>query len=65
VPPHKGWECDEYPFASTSEGRLAVPPEDRGTAWVPGAEQRSQGGLINAFVLKNRVLDDDPFFVDV
>jgi hypothetical protein len=36
-----------------------------GTAWVPGSEQRSQGGLINAFVLKNRVLDDDPFFVDV
>jgi hypothetical protein len=58
-----GKQCDEYPFASTKEGGNGVPPSSRGWAWVPAAEQRSQGGLINAFYNANRVLDGDAFWV--
>jgi hypothetical protein len=63
TPPQPGFECDEYPFASTYEGGLAVPSFERGTAWVPQSEQRSQGGLITAFNKANRVLDNDAFWV--
>ena len=58
-----GKQCDEYPFASTREGGSALPASSRGWAWVPAAEQRSQGGLINAFYNANRVLNGDAFWV--
>jgi len=64
-PPHKGWECDEYPFASTAEGGTSVPPQDRGTAWVPGSEQRSQGGELLKFIKQERVLNNDAYYVEV
>lgn len=60
--PH-GMQCDEYPFASTKEGGNGVPPNSHGWAWVPAAEQRSQGGRINSFYNANRVLNGDAFWV--
>jgi len=58
-----GKQCDEYPFASTSEGGNNVPADSRGWAWVPAAEQQSQGGRISAFYNANRVLNGDAFWV--
>jgi hypothetical protein len=49
--------CDEYPFAGTWEGGKRLPASQRGTAWVPYGENSSQGGLLNAFYLANRVLN--------
>ena len=64
--------CDEYPFARSWEGGTRLPASQRGTAWVPLGENRSQGGLLNAFYLQNRVLDatsaatqGDAFYVAV
>jgi hypothetical protein len=64
-PPPPGKECDEYPFASTYQGGTAVSKPNRGTAWVPAAQQRSQGGLLSAFWKAFRVLDQDAFYVKV
>ncbi len=50
-------QCDEYPFAATWEGGKRLPPSQRGTAFVPAGENRSQGGRLRAFDLANRVLD--------
>lgn len=50
-------QCDEYPFAGTWEGGKRLPASQRGTAWVPAGENRSQGGRLNAFYLANRVLN--------
>jgi hypothetical protein len=50
-------QCDEYPFAATWEGGKRLPAPQRGYAWVPAGENRSQGGQLNAFYLANRVLD--------
>ena len=64
--------CDEYPFARSWEGGARLPASERGTAWVPSRENSSQGGLLNAFYLQNRVLDalsattqGDAFYVAV
>ncbi|MBT0567139.1 NucA/NucB deoxyribonuclease domain-containing protein [Williamsia sp. CHRR-6] len=50
--------CDEYPFAGTSEGGANAI-----IAWVPLAEQNSQGGLLQSFYSDNRVFDGDKFQV--
>lgn len=60
-----GKSCDEYPFATTEEGGLTLPAGARGWAWVPEAEQNSQGGLVSGFYRQNRILDGDPFYVQV
>ncbi|MFJ5548737.1 NucA/NucB deoxyribonuclease domain-containing protein [Streptomyces sp. NPDC093225] len=62
-PPSSGLSCDEYPFASTKEGGTALGSFYRGVAWVPRAEQNSQGGLLSSFYRTNRVLENDPFWV--
>ncbi|MFB6614698.1 NucA/NucB deoxyribonuclease domain-containing protein [Streptomyces sp. NPDC056367] len=62
-PPSPGLSCDEYPFASTKEGGTTLGTFYRGWAWVPRAEQNSQGGLLISFYRTNRVLEDDPFWV--
>jgi hypothetical protein len=64
-PPKPGLSCDEYPFRSTQEGGTALSKANRGTAWVPKKQQDSQGGLIRSFYYSNRVLNDDPFYVEV
>jgi len=55
-----GGSCDEYPFASTSEGGGGA-----SIANVPAAEQRSQGGLMSGFYSSQRMLDGDAFRVAV
>lgn len=55
--------CDEYPMASTHQG--AAFNIDFSTATVPPAANNSQGGLTRAFYRANRVIDPDPFYVDV
>lgn len=64
-PPRAGVSCDEYPFASTYEGGTSLSASNRGTAWVPSAEQNSQGGRASAFYNAERLLDDDAFWVAV
>ncbi|MEV0401068.1 NucA/NucB deoxyribonuclease domain-containing protein [Actinoallomurus sp. NPDC050550] len=60
-----GKSCDEYPFASAREGGGTVGGMGSGWAWVPAKEQNSQGGLISGFYNADRVLDGDPFYVEV
>jgi hypothetical protein len=62
-PPHKGWSCDEYPFASTAQGGTSVPLIDRSTAWVPRSENSKQGGILGSFYKISRLLPHDKFFV--
>ncbi|WP_372406593.1 NucA/NucB deoxyribonuclease domain-containing protein [Streptomyces luteireticuli] len=64
-PGSAGPSCDEYPFASTREGGTALPAASRGITWVPLSENRKQGGMLNSFELKQRVLDGDAYWVSV
>ncbi|MDF0585727.1 NucA/NucB deoxyribonuclease domain-containing protein [Tsukamurella sp. 8F] len=50
--------CDEYPFASTSEGGAGA-----SIAWVPAAENSSQGGTLAGMTAANRVIDGDRYDV--
>ena len=50
LPRRRGYNCDEYPFASTFQGgRGAV------VRLVPIRENSIQGGLISAFYRRNRI----------
>ncbi len=49
--------CDEYPFASSIEGGIALTVS---TMWVPIAEQWSQGGVLAAFYAYCNVLPGVP-----
>lgn len=55
--------CDEFPFKSTYQGAYFQ------SVWsaiaVPVSANSSQGGLTGAFYNSNRVIDDDPFYVNV
>ncbi|MFI8930643.1 NucA/NucB deoxyribonuclease domain-containing protein [Streptomyces sp. NPDC053474] len=64
-PPRPGLSCDEYPFASSREGGHHVPADSRGTAWVPKEEQDKQGGRIQTFQKKERIVHRDAFWVKV
>jgi hypothetical protein len=52
--------CDEYPFASTYQGGATA-----ATAHVPGKDNSAGGSKLSSFNQANRVLDGDPFFVQV
>ncbi|GAB6898385.1 NucA/NucB deoxyribonuclease domain-containing protein [Kineosporia succinea] len=58
-----GMQCDEYPFASTRQGAANVPTSEWGWAYVPAGENIRQGGLVNKFYSKNRILRGDAFWV--
>lgn len=51
--------CDEYPFASTTDGGRA----DGVIKWVPKGENDSQGGVLSGFYSSNRLLAGDWFYV--
>ncbi|HEX3516111.1 MAG TPA: NucA/NucB deoxyribonuclease domain-containing protein [Trebonia sp.] len=61
--PPTGQNCDEFPMASTYQGAYHQ------SVWsafaVPISANSSQGGLTGAFYNSNRVIDDDPFYVNV
>ncbi|MFD4356789.1 NucA/NucB deoxyribonuclease domain-containing protein [Nocardia sp. NPDC058518] len=52
-------QCDEYPFASSIQGGTGSQ-----IAWVPGAENSSQGRTISRFFRENRVVVGDKFIVE-
>lgn len=58
-----GYQCDEYPFASTAEGGTTLAAVNRNVAFVPAAENSSQGTRLSAFYRANRVLDGDALYV--
>jgi hypothetical protein len=67
-----GYECYEYPFASTTMGGGKTAPADRYVGWVPAAENHLQGGLLSTFFSTDRVFpaftyggQGDPFYVYV
>lgn len=41
--------CDEYPFASTSQGASQTQKPDWNSVWAPVSEQNAQGGYISSF----------------
>ena len=51
-----GYSCDEYPFASTSEGGGRMPPIDRYVGYVPVAENNLQGTILAAFYRDQRII---------
>jgi Deoxyribonuclease NucA/NucB len=61
VQPPLGYNCDEYPMASTYEGAAFQPHFSVTT--VPVSANNSQGGILSYFYLSNRVLDGDIYFV--
>ncbi|MFJ3714050.1 NucA/NucB deoxyribonuclease domain-containing protein [Streptomyces sp. NPDC090053] len=63
LPPLDRPSCDEYPFATTSEGGTHVAANQRTITWVTVRENNTQGGRITAFKKKYRVMDTDPFYV--
>ncbi|KAK3578786.1 hypothetical protein CHS0354_030202 [Potamilus streckersoni] len=54
----KGDSCDEYPFASTSQGGTGAT-----TMCVPLSENNSQGGQLARFYRLNKVGDKDFFYM--
>lgn len=57
-PRRYGGECDEYPFASTSEGGKGAQEQE-----VPGRENRCQGGTIRARYATAGIKDGDSYLV--
>lgn len=55
--PNGGW-CDEYPFASTSEGGAGAREME-----VPAREQRCQGGTLSRAYAGQAIRDQDAFVV--
>jgi len=60
-----GQSCDEFPFASSYQGGFNSPAEDRSRKEVPTLANNSQGGLTNAAYDLYRVIDGNPFYVQV
>jgi hypothetical protein len=50
VPRPAGYQCDEYPFASSFEGGAATSPPNRISAWVPAVENSLQGAKAPGFL---------------
>jgi hypothetical protein len=61
--PNKTVSCDEYPFASTHEGAATNP--DFSWAWVNAEQNKLAGSQLAVFYQRNRVIEDDEFWVDV
>jgi hypothetical protein len=56
----KGYQCDEYPFASAFEGGKRLPPIDRIIGFVPAKENQRQGQILKQFYANNRVFRGSP-----
>ncbi|WP_435869106.1 NucA/NucB deoxyribonuclease domain-containing protein [Actinomadura coerulea] len=53
------------PFASAKEGGNTLPRFYRGWAVVRSDQQNCQAGFITGLYKQNRVIDNDPFYVQV
>lgn len=60
VPRPPGYQCDEYPFASSFEGGAAMSPPNRISAWVPEGENSRQGQKLQDFYRTNRLIQGSP-----
>lgn len=60
LPRPKGYQCDEYPFASAFEGGKRLPPIDRIIGFVPAKENRQQGQILKRFYASNRLFRGSP-----
>jgi Deoxyribonuclease NucA/NucB len=60
VPRPAGYQCDEYPFASSFEGGAAMSPPNRISAWVPATENNTQGQKLRNFYRTNRLIQGSP-----
>jgi hypothetical protein len=60
VPRPAGYQCDEYPFASSFEGGAAMSPPNRISAWVPAVENSLQGQKLQDFYRTNRLIQGSP-----
>jgi surface antigen len=61
VPRPAGYQCDEFPMATTQQGAAANP--DYSAVMVPAAANGSQGALTGAFYAANRMIQADQFWV--
>ncbi|MEV5505104.1 NucA/NucB deoxyribonuclease domain-containing protein [Streptomyces orinoci] len=66
-PKDKGTQpsCDEYPFASTTQGGTAYAPPNRAIKWVPLSENNAQGAILKNFYDAYHILPGDNFYVNV
>ncbi|MFI7005542.1 NucA/NucB deoxyribonuclease domain-containing protein [Streptomyces sp. NPDC050145] len=60
----RGLDCDEYPFASTLQGAAAGDNRYSARA-LDSADNQTAGRRLGQFYDRQRVLDNDPFFVIV
>ena len=60
-----GQSCDEYPFASTYQGAALVPKADYRSQALSAAQNSKVGSILGSFLLKNRIMDSDPFYVSI
>ncbi|WP_241025832.1 NucA/NucB deoxyribonuclease domain-containing protein [Burkholderia sp. Tr-20390] len=57
------YDCDECPFASTEEGASRVP--EVSVKRIDASDNRRAGAFLGNFYLNQRVLDQEPFYLDV
>ncbi|GLY77354.1 NucA/NucB deoxyribonuclease domain-containing protein [Actinoallomurus iriomotensis] len=60
----KKTDCDEYPFASTYQG-AARAHGNFSVMIVPDGDNRSSGSRLGNWYATDRVLDGDPFYINV
>ncbi|MEV6868433.1 NucA/NucB deoxyribonuclease domain-containing protein [Streptosporangium subroseum] len=61
-----GYDCDEFPFAATLQGAARAKPPRNFSVWlVESAENQMHGTVLNAWFQNNRILNNDPFWVDI
>jgi hypothetical protein len=67
APRPSGFECDEYPFASTYEGAATatLKPWNGSVRLIPDDDNGRGGLALRDFQFNNRLLDEDAFFVTV
>ncbi|SFZ79094.1 NucA/NucB deoxyribonuclease domain-containing protein [Chitinimonas taiwanensis] len=64
-PAGKGCDCDEYPFASSREGGQDDDGSGASIRIISPDDNRRAGGLLGTFYLRERVIDNEPFFVEI
>lgn len=62
LPRPPGTQCDEYPFASTQQGGLLNGASSR---TINAADNTTGGRELAAFYRQNRILNFDPFYVQI
>jgi hypothetical protein len=60
-----GNSCDEYPFATTYQGAAQVPVGDWKSKSLKASANSLVGSYLSTFVLKNRIMDGDPYYVNI